>query len=99
MKQHSNGTVPAPPQPGNLHYRTIEPAPGRYVRRNASDSKFEILQIEFPDTVQKFLVLRNLFPDNSLRELREKSLQHSRILHQTWLGGRQNRKIPCKIPC
>src|SRR6267378_1177993 len=64
-----------------------------------SSSKFEILQIEFPDTAQKFLVPRNLFPDNLLRELREKSLQHSRILHRTWLAGRQNRKIPCKIPC
>jgi hypothetical protein len=64
-----------------------------------SSSKFEILQIEFPDTAQKFLVPRNLFPDNLLRELREKSLQHSRILHRTWLAGRQNRKFPCKIPC
>src|SRR5712671_6672339 len=63
-----------------------------------SSSKFEILQIEFPDTAQKFLVPRNLFPDNLLRELREKSLQHSRILHRTWLAGRQNRKFPCKIP-
>jgi polyhydroxyalkanoate synthase len=36
MKQHSNGTVQAPPEPGNLHYRTIEPAPGRYVKQKSN---------------------------------------------------------------
>jgi hypothetical protein len=32
------------------------------------------LRTKFPDIAQKFPVLRNLFPDNLLRELREKSL-------------------------
>jgi polyhydroxyalkanoate synthase len=36
MKQHSNGTVPAPSEPGNVHYRTIEPAPGRYVKQKSN---------------------------------------------------------------
>jgi polyhydroxyalkanoate synthase len=36
MKQHSNGTVQAPREPGNLHYRTIEPAPGRYVKQKSN---------------------------------------------------------------
>jgi polyhydroxyalkanoate synthase len=36
MKQHSNGTVPAPQEPGNVHYRTIELAPGRYVKQKAN---------------------------------------------------------------
>lgn len=65
---------------------------------DAESGDFAILQIEFPDMVQKFLVLQDLFPDNLLRELREKSLQHSAFLHRTRLGGPQNRKIPCKIP-
>jgi len=38
------------------------------------------LGFKFPDTGQKFLVLQNLFPDNSRRELREKSLRHSGFL-------------------
>ena len=57
------------------------------------------LRTKFPDIAQKFPVLRNLFPDNLLRELREKSLQHSGILRRTRRAGPQNRKIPCKIPC
>lgn len=36
MKQHSNGIVPAPPEPGNAHYRMIEPAPGRYVKQKSN---------------------------------------------------------------
>jgi polyhydroxyalkanoate synthase len=36
MKQHSNGTVQAPRERGNLHYRTIEPAPGRYVKQKSN---------------------------------------------------------------
>jgi polyhydroxyalkanoate synthase len=36
MKQHSNGTVPAPAQQGNAQYPTIEPAPGRYVKQKSN---------------------------------------------------------------
>jgi len=36
MKHHSNGTVPAPIDLGNAHYRTIEPAPGRYVKQKSN---------------------------------------------------------------
>src|SRR5258707_4819288 len=36
MKQHSNGTMPAAPEPGNERYRTIEPAPGRYVKQKSN---------------------------------------------------------------
>jgi len=36
MKHHSNGTVPAPTDMGNAHYRTIEPAPGRYVKQKSN---------------------------------------------------------------
>jgi polyhydroxyalkanoate synthase len=36
MKQHSNGTMPAPPEPGSEHYRMIEPAPGRYVKQKSN---------------------------------------------------------------
>jgi polyhydroxyalkanoate synthase subunit PhaC len=36
MKQHSNGTVPAPTQPGNAEYHMIEPAPGRYVKQKSN---------------------------------------------------------------
>ena len=31
MKRHSNGTIPAPAQQGNVRFNPIEPAPGRYV--------------------------------------------------------------------
>src|SRR6476646_6836726 len=36
MKQHSNATMPAPPEPGSEHYRMIEPAPGRYVKQKSN---------------------------------------------------------------
>lgn len=36
MKQHSNGTIPAPMQPGNARYHPIEPAPGRYVKQKSN---------------------------------------------------------------
>jgi polyhydroxyalkanoate synthase len=36
MKHHSNGTVPAPTDLGNAHYRTIEPAPSRYVKQKSN---------------------------------------------------------------
>jgi polyhydroxyalkanoate synthase len=36
MKQHSSGTIPAPTQPGNVQYRPIEPAPGRYVKTKSN---------------------------------------------------------------
>jgi hypothetical protein len=44
---------------------------------------------QFPDTVSKFLVLQNIFPDNLRRELLEKWLQRSGFLVLTQLA--QNR--------
>ena len=45
-----------------------------------SNRCLEFCGLKFPDTAQKFPVLQNLFPDNSRRELREKSLRHSGFL-------------------
>ena len=36
MKRHSSGIRPAPAQPGNARYQTIEPAPGRYVKQKSN---------------------------------------------------------------
>jgi polyhydroxyalkanoate synthase len=36
MKRHSSGTVPAPTQPGNARYQSIEKAPGRYVKQKSN---------------------------------------------------------------
>jgi polyhydroxyalkanoate synthase subunit PhaC len=36
MKQYSNRKVPAPLEPGNAHYRPIEPEPGRYVKQKSN---------------------------------------------------------------
>ena len=36
MKRHSSGICPAPTQPGNAQYQTIEPAPGRYVKQKSN---------------------------------------------------------------
>jgi polyhydroxyalkanoate synthase len=36
MKRHSSGIRPAPAQPGNAQYQTIEPAPGRYVKQKSN---------------------------------------------------------------
>jgi polyhydroxyalkanoate synthase len=36
MKHHSSGICPAPAQPGNARYQTIEPAPGRYVKQKSN---------------------------------------------------------------
>jgi polyhydroxyalkanoate synthase len=36
MKRHSNGICRAPTLPGNAQYRTIEPAPGRYVKQKSN---------------------------------------------------------------
>ena len=53
---------------------------------------------QFPDTVSKFLVLQNIFPDNLRRELLEKWLQRSGFLVLNRVSKAQNREIPCKIP-
>ena len=36
MKQHTNGTIPAPTLQGNEQYPPIEPAPGRYVKTQSN---------------------------------------------------------------
>lgn len=36
LKGHSSGTIPAPTQPGNANYQTIEAAPGRYVKQKSN---------------------------------------------------------------
>jgi polyhydroxyalkanoate synthase len=36
LKHHSSGICPAPAQPGNAQYQTIEPAPGRYVKQKSN---------------------------------------------------------------
>jgi polyhydroxyalkanoate synthase len=36
MKRHSSGTLPAPTQPGNARYQSIEKAPGRYVKQKSN---------------------------------------------------------------
>jgi polyhydroxyalkanoate synthase len=36
MKRHSSGIRPAPAQPGNARYQTIEPAPGHYVKQKSN---------------------------------------------------------------
>ena len=54
--------------------------------------------VKFSDTCKKFPVLRNIFPVNSRRELRDKSLQDSGFLQRNQVPGPQNYKTPCKIP-
>src|SRR3954470_19637602 len=55
------------------------------------------LRTKFPDIAQKFPVLRNLFPDNLLRELREKSLLAVSCVEPGAQGPRIA-KFPVKFP-